>query len=263
MTRPSVSDIVPHLLQRADLFEFLLDNPADQSELNQELDVSRSTIYRGLKLFEEHGLIERQDSVYQPTTYGILMFKEYQQFRDTVNCLLDYREMFDTEQPIGSFLDPSLLQDATILSMSDHMPEDIYEKLYEAVTEASTIYGIAPTIFSDQVDVYLEKTTADELTAEFVLSTRGVEYFQSKFGEELKQLLATENFSIQVYQDTPPLGLIAVTEPTERTVVVIHDEIGTVRGIIVSENPEAVVWGRETYQDFRDECISFEDYLTG
>ncbi|WP_435196475.1 helix-turn-helix transcriptional regulator [Natronomonas sp. EA1] len=261
MTRPSVTEFVPILLQRVNLFKYLLETPADQSELNRELDESRSTIYRGLKRLEENGLIEKQDSVYQPTNYGILVFKEYQRFADTTNSLLDYKEIFDTKQPIGSLLHPSLLRDATILSMNDHMPDELYETLHESVAEASFVYGIAPTIFSNQVEPHLEKTTADELTAEFILPSSGVEYFQSKFSDELETLLDTGNFSIQVCQYTPPFGLVAVVEPIEKTVLVIHDEIGTVRGIIVSQNPEAIVWGRDTYQNFREECVSYDKFL--
>lgn len=262
MVHTSVTEFIPDLLQRVNLLEYLLDTPADQSELNQELDESRSTIYRGLNSLEEQGLIEKQDGVYLPTTYGILVFNEYQRFADTMNCLLQHREIFDTKQSIETVLHPSLFQDATILSTNDNMVEEIYEKLQTSLSEASLIYGIAPTIFSNQVELYLEKTTADELTAEFILPISAVEYLQSNFSEELETLLTTGNFSIQVCQETPPLGLVAVLEPTEKTVVVVHDEIGTVRGIIISKNPEAITWGRETYQKFREESVSFEDYTS-
>lgn len=67
MVPTSVTELVPDLLQRVNLLEYLLDTPADQSELNQELDESRSTIYRGLDTLEEHDLIEKQDGVYRVT----------------------------------------------------------------------------------------------------------------------------------------------------------------------------------------------------
>ncbi|WP_077067806.1 helix-turn-helix transcriptional regulator [Haloarcula rubripromontorii] len=259
---PSIEEFIPEVHQRIDFFEFLSNSPASQKELNRELDKSQSTIYRGLNSMEEYGLIEKRDDEYQLTPFGVLIFDEYRRFSETIKSLLQNREVFDTTQPINAVLHPSLFQGARILSTNDYIVEEIYEKLQSSISEASHLYGVAPTIFPNQIDLHLEKTTANELTAEFILPHSAIEYLQSNFNGKLDTLQSSDNFSIRVSQETPPVGLITVLEPSKKVVIVIHDEIGTIRGLVISENPESITWGKRTYQSFREDSISFESYAT-
>ncbi len=259
---PSLAKFISEVHQRADFFDFLSNSSASQKELNQELDKSQSTIYRGLNSMEEYGLIEKQDDGYQLTPFGMLIFEEYRRFSKTINSIFQNREVFDTKQPINKVLHPSLFQGAEIISTNNHVVEEIYKKLQSSVSEATHIYGALPTIFPSQVDLHLEKTTVDDLTAEFILPHRAIEYLQSNFNGKIDTLYNSGDYSIRVSQEAPPIGLITVLEPTKKVVIVIHDEIGTIRGLVVSENLESIRWAKDTYQDFREDSISFEAYTT-
>ncbi|MFC6724287.1 MarR family transcriptional regulator, partial [Halobium palmae] len=58
-------EIVTTALDRFDLLELLLDEPADKRELTAALPVSRSTVNRALRDLERLDLVERVDGAYR------------------------------------------------------------------------------------------------------------------------------------------------------------------------------------------------------
>ncbi|EMA35382.1 hypothetical protein C445_05443 [Halobiforma lacisalsi AJ5] len=241
------------LHKRSSIFERLIDGPAYQNQLVDEVDASQSTIYRGLKQLEDHDLVKKQDGMYVPTTFGEVVYTQYERTDEIVRTFAESKRLLETRQEIGTVLDPSVARDATTRVIGETRPDLVYEYLEEQVSEAAKISGVVPTIFSPMVETYLTQTTANRLEAEFVFGREATEHVQTKLSDEFKTLINTGNFDAYSYSGEIPMGVVVITEPIEHVLVVIHDDIGVVRGIIDSKDRAAVTWARDWYSKHKAE----------
>ncbi|WP_247005058.1 helix-turn-helix transcriptional regulator [Halosolutus gelatinilyticus] len=235
------------LHKRSSIFKRLIEDPAYQNQLVNEVDASQSTVYRGLKQLEDHNLVKRQNGMYATTTFGEIVYTQYERTDEIVQTFAESERLLETRQEIGTVLDPSVACDATTLVIGETRPDLVYEYLEEQVSEAAKISGVVPTVFSAMVDTYLTQVTENRLDAEFVFGREATEHVQTKLSDEFKTLLNTGNFEAYSYSGEIPMGVVVITEPVEHVLIVIHDDIGVVRGVIDSKNRAAVSWGIDWY----------------
>ncbi|EMA44578.1 helix-turn-helix transcriptional regulator [Halobiforma nitratireducens] len=181
------------LHKRSSIFKRLIDGPAYQNQLVDEVDASQSTVYRGLKQLEDHNLVKKQNGMYAPTTFGEIIYTQYERTDEIVQTFVESKQLLETGQEIGSVLDPSVALDATTLVIGKTRPDRVYEYLEEQVSEAAKISGVVPTIFSAMVETYLTQATANQLDAEFVFGKKATEHVQTELSNEFKTLLNTGN----------------------------------------------------------------------
>ncbi|MFP8955079.1 helix-turn-helix transcriptional regulator [Natrialbaceae archaeon A-arb3/5] len=246
-------DVYTTLLKRVSIFEYLLDSPTYQNELVEEINVSQSTVYRGLKQLEDQNLIEKENGFYSPTEFGKVMYVQYERTNKIIRTLSESIRLFETTQNIGAVLDPSVARDATIVETGETRMDLVYEYLEKQVSEATEIRGVVPTISPSLVETYLTRTEAGQLDAKFVLGEEATKLAQTKLEDEFTALRNTGNFNAYSHSSTIPMGVIVITEPNERVLVVVHDDIGVVRGVIDSKNDTAVAWGQNWYSEHIDE----------
>lgn len=244
------------LHKRSSIFERLIDGMAYQNQLVGEVEGSQSTIYRGLKQLEEHNLVEKQDGMYGPTTFGKIIYTQYERTDEIIRTFTESKRLLETRQKIGKVLDPTVARNATVHVIGDTRPDLVYEYLEEQVSEASKISGVVPTIFSTMVEKYLTQTTANRLDAEFVFGKEAADYVQTKLSDEFKTLLNTGNFDAYSYSGKIPMGVVVITEPVEHVLIVIHDDIGVIRGVIDSKDKAAVTWAKGWYSKHEAESAS-------
>ncbi|SDR29332.1 helix-turn-helix transcriptional regulator [Natronobacterium texcoconense] len=235
------------LHKRLSIFKRLLDAPAYQNQLVDEVDASQSTVYRGLNQLEDHNLVEKQDGMYIPTTFGQIVYTQYDRTDEIVRTFAESKRLLETKQQIGTVLDPSIARNATTHVIGEMRSDLVYEYLEEQVSGASKMGGVVPTIFRPIVETYLNKTAANQLDAEFVFGKEATEQVQTKLSDEFKSLFNTGNFDAYSYSGEIPMGVVVITEPVEHVLVVIHDDIGVVRGIIDSKDRTAITWAKDWY----------------
>lgn len=71
---------------RADVLETLVSGPTTRDGLLAQVEASRVTCQRILAELEERGWIEREGSEYAATAAGRTIFREFEQFLDTVRA---------------------------------------------------------------------------------------------------------------------------------------------------------------------------------
>ncbi|MFC4245410.1 helix-turn-helix transcriptional regulator [Natribaculum luteum] len=235
------------LYKRLSIFKRLINSPAYQNQLVDEVDASQSTIYRALKQLEDYNLVKKQDGMYAPTTFGEIVYTQYERTDEIVRTFAESKRLLETRQEIGTVLDPSVARDATTLVTGETRLDLVYEYLEEQVSEAAKISGVVPTIFSAMVETYLTQTTANQLDAEFVFGREATEHVKTNLSDEFKTLINTGNFDAYSYSGELPMGVVVITEPVKHVLVVIHDDIGVVRGVIDSKDKAAVTWAIDWY----------------
>lgn len=250
----SSNQTIPYmtLLNRTAIFEALINSPAYQNELVDQVNESQSTVYRGLKQLEDHNLVEKQEGMYVPTDFGEIIYTQYKRTEEIIQTLTESKRLFETVQDVGPILDPSVARDATILEVRNTRTDLVYQHLKKQISKATKIRGVVPTILPSIFEIYLNKTETGQLDASFVFGKEATELAQSRFKDKFRAVCNTGNFSAYSHSNEVPMGVVVIMEPIERVLIIVHDHIGVVLGIIDSNNNSAVRWGENWYFEHLD-----------
>ncbi len=213
-------------------------------DLVDDLDVSRSTIDRGIRELEGIGLIERVDGTYRRTLPGRLALEEYDAFRSRMGGLVESSEAL-SELPSDVEFDAAVLDDAEIVHAQRHSPHVPVSRLGDIVSRATHVRAIAPAVMPQQVETYRESIVERELTADVVLADAVVGRLVSAHRDALEETLATGRLSLRRADETIPYSLLVADTPDGSEVGVLVYGDGGGRVFIGNGAPAAVGWAHE------------------
>lgn len=227
--------------------------PIPKHHLMDELDVSRSTVYKAVRELREHELVERTDDGLVLTLAGRLLESEYGTFRSIATDIDRTRPLLSV-LPTSSRVSSALIEDATAIHAERHAPNHPLRYFNELVEMADSVCGISPVALPQYVELFHEHAMKGSVTAELVLERPVVEYLVTDYGEQLGEALATDNLSIWEMDATLPFGLIVVEGERDAVSVVVYDDRGELRGLITNDTAAAMTWGKETFGSYREEA---------
>ena len=236
--------------RRSSFLAALASGPKRKRDLRDELDVSRSTVYKAVRELDEQGLVERTDDGLVLTLAGRMVESAYATFHGTVADVCRTRELL-SNLPRTVDVPPALLDDADVVTAQRHAPNRPVRLFEELVRDADVVRGISPVALPQYVEVFHEQATDGDLAADLVLEKPVVEYLLSEYGDEFGETLETGRLAVWETEATLPFGLVVVEGERSVVGVVAYDERGELRGLVVNESIEAVTWGRKTFDEYR------------
>lgn len=251
MSESVAPDTVGILTKRGHLLDVLVDESASRSELRNAFDESRSTIYRGLAQLESRGLITEEDGEYRATTVGKLLFEEYRTFLDTVESVWDERELFRTSRAIADSFPVAALRDGDVLVSDEHAPAHVFRRLRSTIESADSIRGVVPAVLPASLDWYRSAMADDAFEVEVVFSEPAFEYLLDVERESLDELVSSDHCVVRRTTAEVPFGVLLDGDPTEHVVCVVHGEVGSIRGLVVSDAPAVVGWANDRFERYR------------
>lgn len=250
MTDPTDSgprDVIPTVVKRAALLDRLADGPASKRDLRDELDISRSTVYKAVRELEDEGLVTETDDGVGLTLVGRLLAEEYRAFEERVTAVHD-RESLLAVLPADAPVTADLLTGADAVLAERHAPARPVTSLEELVRSADRVVGLAPVILPQYVDLFYEELVERGLTADLVLEDPVVEFLREDHGDRLAEALETGRLSVRQTDETLPFGLIVAED--EGLVLVVYDESGELRGVLLNDTEAALDWGESVFQNY-------------
>ena len=245
MGHRELTEVISLVTKREYILRAVGSDGTDKRELVDQLSVSRSTVDRGIRELETAGLLSRSSEGYRRTLFGELLLSEYDQFASTTETLLAGRELL-ADMPPEFDLNPTLLEDATIITASQHAPHQPISALCSLFADTRWIQTVFPAVFPLVLDRWVALSDAEAMRADIVLTDPVVSELVSTHRETLTQLLAEPQLSLHHVDDGPPCGLIvAETESRATAGVVVLGERGGARAFIRTGADAAVSWVRE------------------
>ena len=241
--------------RRSSLLAALSTEAKQQRALRDELGVSRSTVYKAVRELDEQGLVERTDDGLALTLAGRMVESAYARFHETASDVCRTRELLSI-LPRDADVPTALLEDADVVTAERYAPNRPVRRFEKLVSSADAVRGISPVALPQYVDLFHEQATQADLAVDLVLEKPVVEYLLTEYADQLGETLDTGRLTVWETESLLPFGLLVVEGERDAVGVVVYDDRGELRGLVVNESNAAVDWGRETFDAFRSSATS-------
>lgn len=255
------STLLTVLTRRKPLLEALSAVPTRKCDLPSDLDISRSTIDRGIRELEALDLVERDGRTYRSTLAGELALTEYDRFAGRVTDVVEARDILSS-LPSTAPLDPVFLEGADVLVSQWPDPQTPVRKLEELISTATHHRAFAPAFLSHLVISYRD-AIVDGLECEFALTPAVLDELVVHHREPVSEALSTGRVDLREAPETLPYTLVVSrdergpdTESVVASILVYIDE--GLKGIIYNDDPAAVEWAEQTLSEIWEESSPLE-----
>ncbi|EFW93029.1 transcriptional regulator protein-like protein [Haladaptatus paucihalophilus DX253] len=239
------------VVKRAGFLTALASGPIPKRHLRDELDVSRSTVYKAVRELHEYELVERTDEGLALTLAGRMLESEYGAFRSVAEDVNRTRELLSV-LPNDSRVSIELVEGATTIFAERHAPNHPLRYFEEMVSDADRVLGISPVALPQYVELFHDRTVGEGMAAELVLERPVVEYLITDYGERLNEALASNHVSIWELDTTLPFGLIVTEGERDGVSLVVYDDRGELRGLLTNDTSDAMAWAKDVFETYRE-----------
>jgi len=250
MTQHTPTGIISLLTKREPILRSVGADGVGKRELVEQLMVSRSTVDRGIRELETAGLLTRSAEGYRRTLLGELLLAEYDQLAAQTESLLAGQTLLSELSP--SFeLEPVVFEDATIVTPSQHAPQQPISAFCSLLEEARWTQTVFPAVFPQVLDQWVALCDDGMIRADIVVTEPVVSTLVGSHGDSLRTLLAESRIALHQIETGPTCGLmVAESESAATAGVVVLDDRGGTRAFIQTDSDAAVSWVREQINDY-------------
>lgn len=234
MTDPD--DLVEILSRRHDILRSLLEEPMERHVLVDELEDSKSTVYKGVSQLQERGLLTPTSEGLRPTLFGIVSLERYEELARTArigDVLADL--------PPGS-IDPAALVGAEAVVPDRRSVDRHLARLERILRRADSIRGFAPAVSPRTVSVFHERVTDGGFEADVVLTDAIVDYLRRDHPTALEDSLAAESVTLSLTEASMPFVLLLVESPSGTEVCIDLGREGLATALICNDTAASRQW---------------------
>ena len=239
--------------KRADLIRCLDEGRKDIRDLRDELDKSRSTVYKATRELETVRVVESTGDGYGLTLFGRLLFRKFDRLVTETQTIWDIEDVL-AGLPPDLPVDPSLFADAEVIVTEPHAPDRAVEELESFVAELGRFRTLTPVHRTRYLSFGRERAEKGEFAGEFVLEHRLLEYVLSNHADVFGELLRNDSLTWYETDRELPFGLVIPESSSVPIGVTLYDESRQLRAFVRTDDPTAAKWAEETYRSFRDDA---------
>lgn len=234
----SIEAVVDALRKRAPLLARLADGPRDQRDLRDELDVSRSTVYKSLQRLRDVGLVTERDGGYALTGFGRLAWQRHDDYLARLRRLDAARRLLAT-LPDDRQFPPTLFERGRIVVPGRHAPERPLARLSTLGDETDHFRVLSPSGIPRFLADIHEAAEAGEQTAEIVLELDAIPRLRAGY-DRFEAAVAADGIELRAFPETLPYAIVLFDR--EGIGFFGYDE-GALVGAVFSDDRNALSWG--------------------
>ncbi len=245
--------------KRTDLLLFLKEKPRTIEEINETLDTNSVAILPQLKRLKESDLVIQENKTYTLSLLGKIIVRKMEPLVKAFRLLEDNYDYWTSSRPgtipAGFFKKMGEL----VTYMPGRYHGDKSSSRYSEMTKAFEEAKQLALIISNANPRYIklsEDHTKKGLEVSVILTQPVLEVFEAKFKKELETLLSAENAEVYLLGKniTPPT--LAVTNAMALACFSQENSLEESNSI-VSFGEEAVQWGMELFNHFKNLATTF------
>lgn len=242
MTEVSRDDLLDLLATRHRMIEPLCDGLLDKQVIQERVDVSRPTVDRAFREFEELGLLESTGTTYEITRFGRLFCDRLEEQLDHIDEMVELASLL-SHLPESTSIDDRLLSGAEVIQTDPQAPLSPISQLEEIMTDAEYIIGYSNVVLPHYVNFFHHQVVEEDLDATIILSEGVMDRVLEEYPEKAKEVTAVEGFSFVTSPESLPYGIRLIDG--EIVGVAIRDEENRLQGVLVNDSADAVEWAEE------------------
>lgn len=231
------------LFQRYEFVRALKREGRDATELEEEVDVSQSTVRRATRLLEDEGLIESSDESFCLTKKGEVALESFELLKRSLDSMEAHGSGLDSFSPE---IDERLLIDAEFV---ENQPLKRLGEVFEGTDVYRSIYGghrweILPA---------MKKLTDGRGRIEMILPKDRIDTLLTYFTEKINTGMTEERLTLRSIEENAPTGLhFTHSSGVSKVLTEITGPDGDLASIGISSSPRAIEAFHETYQTYRE-----------
>jgi predicted transcriptional regulator len=236
------------LVRRGALLRRLAADPTGKDQLVDDLDVSRSTVDRGLRELRDHHFAERVEGGYRQTLLGAMVLSAFDSFSDRFDGLQRSRPALEL-LPRHVDVDVALFEGVDVVEATEHDPTGPLDAQVALREAASEYRALAPQLNPRHVDTPTAAETTDDFQARVVLGDAALQRLLTDYTDRLAAFLAHDDVQLrQVDDDSLPFHLSIGDGPEGPAVGVLVYDGPEPRAWLANDTDAAVAWA-ESYFD--------------
>jgi predicted transcriptional regulator len=231
----------------------LREDPSDRDDLQGVTDASNATIARLLNEFEERNWVVRDGHEYELTDPGAFVAEEFLRLVDrmeTEQALQEVWQWFPTELP-GCRM--SLFVDAITSWPHPRLPYQPFPRFVELIESTGIHHGFTKATPKPETYEVWQRILADGGELDFVFPDFVVGVFLEEISETaIREAVESGRLAVSVHDSIPTNAGISTFG--DHVVIFCRDDEGVGRAMVDTDKPEAVAWGKSTYEEIRAEA---------
>ncbi|MFC3477060.1 helix-turn-helix transcriptional regulator [Halobacterium litoreum] len=256
----SPSTVLCAAAERYGLFEALRDGAMARADVEQALDVSRSTAHRVLREFEVQGVVERRDGAYRLTAFGDVVAAEAGRAVDTIGAAQRLSPLLEALTRADGAFDLSKFRSASVTTPTADDPYRPVRQFLAPASDADRIREFDPTVPEPAYQRALAERAGSDLTASILYPPSVVEYLEADGETMLEYARAGDCFDVRV-AEVPAFRLVL---GDERAYVGGYDDEGThMRLVVDTDDRGAVEWASEFFDAKWADATPYGEYRDG
>lgn len=232
---------------REPFVECLADGTMWKRDLQDELGVSRSTVYKAIRELEAVGLVERRAEGYGLSVVGRRLFEQRTAFHERADAIYQSAPLLADLRP-GVDVPSALLVDGEVVSAERFAPNRPVHVIGTLVGETTSLRGLSPVVIPKYVEIFHDELVSNDLQAELLLEAPVVDHLLAEYSRPFDEAIEAGDLIVHRTNETLPYGMLLLEGPTRRIVFIAYGPSGDLRGLIVNETPEAFEWGETEWQ---------------
>ncbi|MFC4447619.1 helix-turn-helix transcriptional regulator [Halorussus aquaticus] len=247
---PSTDDLIRTMAKAEELVEMLRDGPKYKPTLAREMGVSKSTVYNWATELIEYDVVRRTDEGYELTPLGEQLARLLCYTSRVSARLYDAKPLLRS-LPSEHHPPSRALVDADIVDMTDN-PYAPLETLFDWVRAADRVRGFPTIVSAEKLDVLARKLDSGEMTINVVVETADVELLKRCAPNAFSDIV--EGGEVYVTDREIPVRLFVAEELSPPVGVAVLTDDGHLAVFARLPGDEAVEWGLDLYEQYRDEA---------
>lgn len=247
------------LEQRAEFIEAMRAGAMHPRDLSDTLDVSQSTVTRGLRELESVGWVQRTDDGYVTTLAGRLAYESYRDHRTALETIQGAADVFE-EFPADAGLSPAVFSgDVTVHLASELGQYALTERLVERIAAADQLYAAVPALGDSAMLDAWESVLAAGGGVSLVVAEQVVDQLRASerdgAGAVIERLRESERCRLAIQADSSRLGVLVVTDGEETELLVtVYASDGSLQAVI-DASPEGREWARQFLHQIDEQTV--------
>jgi len=243
-------EVMKEVVARVGLLEAIEAEPRTLRELEEVLQMSRSTIHRTTTSLIERGVLEKRGEAFALSGVGGVVVESIDELQDTVTGarhlepFLNTVGLMDVDVPIHHF------RDAAVITPFPHQAHVGVNRIIELIERSDSLSMFSSIISPLYVNAaHREILEGMEITV--VFDERTVETIASAHYEKALEAFETGRFDVYVTGDVPfELFLF-----DDRMGMAAHDENAHAQALVETTSTDAIDWATELYERFESKAV--------
>ena len=251
MVLSSGDDLGTVLTERHSYLRVLIEHPRSKRDLEDAVDVSRSTLDRALRDLATADLARYEDGVWMPTLLGWCSYRAQEAYRDQLSTLAEAAPILNhlsIDEPIGC----AFLDGADVYEADPSMPDAVIQTLLDSVEHATEVYVATPVVVTGFAEEFYECVKISErYSLEMILPTQVFEQVHTAFPTLTNELMNDGN--VHLYRASIPFSFGLWIADADEVGIVVFTEQG-LGGILVNDTDDALDWATDQYERAKQEA---------